>query len=51
MADFLTEGNKIILCKNGHICTVPLHTTGFRCNECGEIVLVEYYGTVAGEFY
>lgn len=51
MVDFLTEGNKTIRCKNGHLCTVPLQTTGFKCPQCDEIVLVEYHGTIAGEFY
>lgn len=51
MVDFLSEGNKIIRCKNGHLLTVPLQVTGFRCPECGNIVIVEYHGTIAGEFY
>ncbi len=51
MPDFLTEGYKTIYCKNGHLVTIPIDSTGMICPTCGEIIFIIYNGTVAGEFY
>lgn len=46
MADYLTQGNKIIRCKCGSNITIPIRETITKCHHCGNHVVSRFYGAV-----
>lgn len=51
MSEFLTEGNKIVQCRNGHKFSLPLITTSAKCPICGIGTVVGYFGTIGSNFH
>lgn len=51
MSEFLTEGNKIVQCRNGHKFSLSLKTTCAKCPICGIGIVVGYLGTIGNNFH
>jgi len=50
MTNYLTEGNKIAYCQDGHSNTVPFQTTVFKCSTCDCICLSAFFGTIVDKY-
>ena len=46
MADYITQGNKTIQCKQGHVFSVSFQTTLCKCPTCDCNVCVYFHGVV-----
>lgn len=46
MANYITEGNKTVYCRSGHPNMVPFQITTFKCQTCGHMYFVNFFGTV-----
>lgn len=47
MADINVQGNKTVRCCKGHLNTMSLQTTFFKCSTCGCYTIVLYFGALA----
>lgn len=51
MPEFITEGSKIVQCRNGHKFSISLKTICTKCPICGIGIAVGYFGTIGGKFH
>lgn len=51
MSEFITDGSKIVQCKNGHKFSISLKTICAKCPICGIDIAVIYLGTIGGHFH
>lgn len=46
MADYMTKGNKTVMCRCKNMNTIPFQTTIYKCSTCGMMSCVKFFGTV-----
>lgn len=46
MANYMTKGNKTMMCKCGCADIIPFQTTIYKCPTCGMTSCVKFFGTL-----
>lgn len=50
MANLEPEGNKTVICRNGHSFEIPFKTTVAKCPYCDLYIYSAFYGTVMDKY-